>query len=121
VFAAHRGQLDLVTTLYDENTNTEANRLLAREILEHAALFSIKARDTAAFERFIAQLKSYYFDEHALPRSQREYLLLGLNLLNLLSQNRIAEFHVELEVHTLALRSIFKTSFFSFSFFTCVC
>ena len=34
----------------------------------------------------------------ALVKSDREFIVLGLNLLFLLSQNRIAEFHTELEV-----------------------
>ena len=32
-----------------------------------------------------------------LPLSEKQYSLLGLNLLNLLAQNRISEFHTELE------------------------
>lgn len=46
----------------------------------------------------MAQLKTYYFDyASALEESPFMYELLGLNLLCLLSQNRIAEFHMELE------------------------
>ena len=36
-------------------------------------------------------------DSARLPVSERHWLLVGLNLLRLLSQNRIAEFHTELE------------------------
>lgn len=47
----------------------------------------------------MAQLKSYYFDYQSnLPESTYKYQLLGLNLLFLLSQNRVAEFHTELEL-----------------------
>lgn len=35
--------------------------------------------------------------ESNLPESSRMYFLLGLNLVNLLSQNRISEFHTLLE------------------------
>ncbi|XP_053908872.1 26S proteasome non-ATPase regulatory subunit 8 [Cuculus canorus] len=46
----------------------------------------------------MAQLKCYYFDyKDALPDSACQQQLLGLNLLFLLSQNRVAEFHTELE------------------------
>merc|ERR1719152_82081 len=83
-------------------TPTEAQLqelLLAREILEHGALLSVKAMDIPAFERYVAQLKIYYSDcATTLPASQRQYPILGLNLLRLLAQNRIAEFHTELEL-----------------------
>jgi len=72
--------------------------LLAREILEHGALLSVKLMEIPAFERYVAQLKVYYSDFEALPSSQRQYPILGLNLLRLLAQNRIAEFHTELEL-----------------------
>lgn len=46
----------------------------------------------------MAQLKCYYFDyKEQLPESAYMHQLLGLNLLFLLSQNRVAEFHTELE------------------------
>jgi len=73
--------------------------LLAREILEHGALLSIKTMDISSFERYVAQLKIYYTDcASQLPESQRQFPILGLNLLRLLAQNRIAEFHTELEL-----------------------
>merc|ERR1712137_536993 len=73
--------------------------LLAREILEYGALLAIKAIDIPSFERQVAQLKTYYRDcASRLPESPRQYPILGLNLLRLLAQNRIAEFHTELEV-----------------------
>ncbi|KAI8621680.1 COP9 signalosome [Chytriomyces sp. MP71] len=73
--------------------------LLTREILEIGAEWSVKAKDIPSFERYISQLKTYYNDySTTLPPSQRQYPLLGLNLLRLLAQNRIAEFHSELEL-----------------------
>ena len=72
--------------------------LLAREILEHGALVSVRAMEIPAFERYVAQLKVYYSDVSSLALSQRQYPILGLNLLRLLAQNRIAEFHTELEL-----------------------
>jgi len=72
--------------------------LLAREVLEYGALISIKAVDIPAFERHVAQLKTYYNDCSLQPESQRRFPILGLNLLRLLAQNRIAEFHTELEL-----------------------
>jgi len=50
------------------------------------------------FERYLAQLQTYYHDySNKLPESAFKYQLLGLNLLCLLAQNRVAEFHTELE------------------------
>ena len=45
------------------------------------ALYSIASRDIPAFSRYIAQLKSYYFDYQNLPKSYFRSQLLGLNLL----------------------------------------
>jgi len=79
--------------------------LLAREILEHGALVSIKTMDIPSFERYVAQLKIFYTDCAAvLPESPKQYPILGLNLLRLLAQNRIAEFHTELELIPAALQ-----------------
>jgi 26S proteasome regulatory subunit N12 len=79
--------------------------LLAREILEHGALLSLKTMDNSSFERHVAQLKVYYNDCKHLPESPRQYPILGLNLLRLLAQNRIAEFHTELELIPLEQQS----------------
>lgn len=83
-------------------SNTIASKqelILARDILEIGVQWSIEAKDIPSFERYMAQLKCYYFDYHSqLPESSFKYQLLGLNLLFLLSQNRVAEFHTELEL-----------------------
>eukprot|EP00029_Vermamoeba_vermiformis_P007074 TRINITY_DN2950_c0_g1_i1.p1 TRINITY_DN2950_c0_g1~~TRINITY_DN2950_c0_g1_i1.p1 ORF type:complete len:260 (-),score=54.89 TRINITY_DN2950_c0_g1_i1:61-840(-) len=75
---------------------------LAREILETSALVSIKLQDETAFEKYIAQLKPFYYDYNKLlPQSERQYPILGLYLLHLLSKGASnAEFHSELEVIT---------------------
>lgn len=72
---------------------------IARDTLEIAAQCAIHKGDIPAFERALAQLKPFYFDlVNRLPESPYHYLLLGLNLLCLLSQNRLADFHTELEL-----------------------
>merc|ERR1719265_759388 len=74
-----------------------------RDILELGCLLSIKMKDLPGFERNIAQLKTYYSDyAGSLKASPRQDIVLGLNLLRLLTQNRIAEFHVELETLSAA-------------------
>ncbi|XP_066601192.1 26S proteasome non-ATPase regulatory subunit 8 [Prorops nasuta] len=78
---------------------TTMELLIARDILEIGAQYSIATEDIPSFERYMAQLKCYYFDYKSdLPESAFKYQLLGLNLLFLLSQNRVAEFHTELEL-----------------------
>lgn len=83
-------------------SNTNASKqelLLARDILEIGVQWSIASNNIPSFERYMAQLKCYYFDYNScLSESAFKYQLLGLNLLFLLSQNRVAEFHTELEL-----------------------
>ncbi|KAJ3046047.1 hypothetical protein HDV00_003796 [Rhizophlyctis rosea] len=72
---------------------------LTRDVLEIGALWSVRAKDIPAFERYFAQLKTYYNDYNdKIPPSQRLYTLLGLNLIRLLAQNKISDFHTELEL-----------------------
>ncbi|CAA3008685.1 26S proteasome non-ATPase regulatory subunit 8 homolog A-like [Olea europaea var. sylvestris] len=85
--------------LFEETPNAIHELTLARDIYEHAVVLSVKIEDLDAFERDFFQLKPYYTDACGrLPQSPQEYLILGLNLLRLLVQNRIAEFHTELEL-----------------------
>ncbi|CAG0899451.1 unnamed protein product [Cyprideis torosa] len=81
---------------YDESSKQVL--LIARDILEIGALWSVSMKDIPSFERYMAQLKSYYMDYSQLTESTYKYQLLGLNLLCLLSQNRVSEFHTELEL-----------------------
>jgi len=93
--------------------------LVARDILEIGAQWAIAKKDVETFERYMAQLKCYYLDYNYLyykdqvrdghkskyqkirddlPESAYRYQLLGLNLLRLLAQNKLADFHTELEL-----------------------
>ncbi|PAA76103.1 hypothetical protein BOX15_Mlig026115g2 [Macrostomum lignano] len=72
--------------------------LIARNTLEIGALHAISSENVATFERYLSQLKCYYFDyKGQLPQSPYEHELLGLNLLYLLCESRLADFHSELE------------------------
>jgi len=96
-----------------QTSNTEL--LMTREILEIGAFYSIERRDILSFERYVAQLGSYYRDyatQHALPDSPNRPHILGLSLLNLLSQNRLAEFHLQLQL--LDLKEIQTNKFLKF-------
>jgi len=88
-----------LTFLPVEGEATTEELLLARDILEIGVEWSIAKKDISSFERYISQLKCYYLDyKDRLPESAKLYPLFGLNLLFLLSQNRVAEFHTELEL-----------------------
>lgn len=62
------GKLKLSMTKFafaEQNKTTEETKqqlLISREILENAALWSVKQNDIPSFERYIAQLKTYYYD-----------------------------------------------------------
>jgi len=83
----------------EEVSASKQELLVARDILEIGAQWAIAKKDIEAFERYIAQLKCYYFDyKEDLPESAYRYQLLGLNLVRLLAQNKLADFHTELEL-----------------------
>ncbi|GMY04997.1 26S proteasome non-ATPase regulatory subunit 8 homolog A-like [Fagus crenata] len=85
--------------LFEDTPNAIQELSLARDTYEHAVVLSVKTEDQDAFERDFFQLKPYYTDAgNCLPPSPQEHPILGLNLLRLLVQNRIAEFHTELEL-----------------------
>ncbi|KAI8873248.1 hypothetical protein GQ42DRAFT_160675 [Ramicandelaber brevisporus] len=80
---------------------------LARDVLEVGAFWSIRAGDFDSFERYIVQLHRFYFEfasgagasgkGNVLTPSHRMHTLVGLDLLRLLAQGRIADFHTALE------------------------
>lgn len=105
-------KLAFLPILHSAEGVSKQELIVARDVLEIGALYSIETKDNASFERYLAQLKCYYFDYRCvlvdssffnfltfvfysseLPESAYKYQLLGLNLLCLLSQNRVSEFH----------------------------
>ncbi|GAA5924372.1 proteasome regulatory particle lid subunit RPN12 [Sporobolomyces koalae] len=74
----------------------------ARDIFEIGALHALESSDLASFERYLALLSSFYQDPRIVTAlsgspSSRQPAITALNLLRLLSLNRIAEFHTVLE------------------------
>ncbi len=71
---------------------------LARETYEQGALYSIRARNSDAFTRYVQQLAPFYeqLPAAAINPAERSKVT-GLYLLLLLTQSRYAEFHSELE------------------------
>ncbi|EPT02772.1 hypothetical protein FOMPIDRAFT_1159822 [Fomitopsis schrenkii] len=81
--------------------------VLARDVLEIGAFWSIRSRDIPSFDRYYSQLQTFYNDySSVLPPSPREYPIRGLYLIRLLTQNRIADFHTTLESLPLAADSL---------------
>jgi 26S proteasome regulatory subunit N12 len=92
-----QGSLTFLPT--QDSLATKQELVLARDVLEIGAQWAIAVRDVETFERYMAQLKCYYLDySEELPESSFKYQLLGLNLLRLLAQNKLADFHTELEL-----------------------
>jgi len=94
------------TPPFSQDQLPDIRRVLSvqREMLEFACFLSLYSKDVNAFERYITQLKVVYNDFATfMPVSQQQAPLLGLYLLCLLSQNRIADFHTEYELmcHTV--------------------
>jgi len=71
---------------------------IAINCLEMGVLLSVADEDLAAFARNISQLKSYYV--FGTKPSETKCKVLGLNLMYLLVENRLSEFHSELELLT---------------------
>lgn len=89
-------KLTLSQISFQQSELSASSLVHCRDVLEIGAFFSIETQRIDAFERYFSQLKVYYFDYRdipGLPESTNKYQLLGLNLLRLLSQNRLAEFH----------------------------
>lgn len=102
------------------------------DIFEIGALWSTRAKDIPSFDRYFSQLQVFYTDyryamtvglvilsDHwpsyssVLPPSKREYPIRGLNLIRLLTQNRIADFHTILESLPLSADQIAENSYIS--------
>jgi 26S proteasome regulatory subunit N12 len=72
--------------------------LLHRKAYEAIAEAAVSLRDAQGFSAAMKVLKVFYYDLGSLPESPLKWKMLGLELLALLSSNKIAEFHFELEL-----------------------
>lgn len=94
-------EFDSLPPLNLETESAELERALAREILEYAVLLAIKTQNKDAFQRNLSSLRPYYTGYGPkISESESKYTILGLNLLFLLVENRLADFHCELELLT---------------------
>ena len=72
--------------------------LLGQRSLEYAVLAAARRSDKSAFQRHVAQLKASYSDPQLAAQSEKRRTILGLHLLFLVTEHRLAEFHSELEL-----------------------
>jgi 26S proteasome regulatory subunit N12 len=92
-------KLQIFPPLDLSDIQVQADLQIARDGYEIAVLLSLHQNDLLSFERNFLQLKPYYYEfSVSLPQSPRRWPILGLHLLFLLAQSRIAEFHTELEL-----------------------
>lgn len=82
-------------------------------MLELSVLLAVEVQDGSAFDRNYLQLKTFNASNTGLALSERHFPIIGLYLLFLLSNHRIAEFHTELELIPLEFQA--NNQFVNFS------
>ena len=80
--------------------SSKLEKISAIDVLENAIILSINLGDKDLFARHISSLRTYYHDFGDDIQSNLKYTMIGLNLLYLLVENKLAEFHCELELLT---------------------
>uniref|UniRef100_A0A6U0XYY1 CSN8/PSMD8/EIF3K domain-containing protein n=1 Tax=Polytomella parva TaxID=51329 RepID=A0A6U0XYY1_9CHLO len=93
-------ELPALPPMFEYSPTQKEELLLARSVYEHAVILGIIRQDDSDLDRNFSLLFSFYEDTKrrgVLETSPQESVLQGLFLLELLVQNRIAEFHSELE------------------------
>lgn len=97
-------KFQLIPPFPQENLPTIQKHLaFARQTYELGAFLSIEQKDESSFERYVSLVKTYYNDyADLLQESEWKRPILGLHLMALLAQNRIAAFHTELELVPIA-------------------
>lgn len=93
-------EMDSLPPLSVFTPNAANERKFAQEVLEYAVLLSVNRRDKESFQRHITCLRPYYAtsQKSELPAADITITVIGLNLLFLLVENRLADFHCELEL-----------------------
>ena len=87
----------LKIAMLDLPIQDDVSRQLSIKALELGVLLMVADGDLDAFGRNVAQLKPLYAETATTGLGQKCHIL-GLNLMNLLVDNRLSEFHAELEL-----------------------
>lgn len=90
-------RLSITSVDFVASDNRVAELGAAINALEHFIVLAVRTADDDAFGRYFAQLRSYYAMTSP-ENTPGQPKVLGLNLLRLLVDNRLAEFHSELEL-----------------------
>lgn len=89
-------QLNLIRN--GHRLNSEQDLKTAMNGLEIGAQIAINIADLNMFDRVICQLKQYYLVKNIAKLSKKRQHLMGLYLMYLLTENRLGDFHVEIEL-----------------------
>eukprot|EP01067_Filipodium_phascolosomae_P001781 Filipodium_phascolosomae@DN213_c0_g1_i1.p1 len=82
--------------------------VIIRDMLELGVLLGIRTKDIRLFESSMTSLKPFYLDfEKDIPSSSRQYPMVGCYLLFLLTENRVGEFHTEVELWGVADKNLY--------------
>lgn len=92
---ANKTLAKLKIAMLDFPQGSNLHMTIAAEALEIGILLTVVDGDMDAFARNVAQVKPLYA---VLKSTPRKCHILGLNLMNLLVENRLSEFHAELEL-----------------------
>mmetsp|Transcript_10977 Transcript_10977/g.22378 ORF Transcript_10977/g.22378 Transcript_10977/m.22378 type:complete len:256 (+) Transcript_10977:380-1147(+) len=103
---------NLKIALLDADPTSDTTAQIATSALELGVLLSAADGDLDAFARNVSQLKPHYASASATAAaSSRKNHIIGLNLMHLLVDNRLSEFHSELELLSTAEASSPEISF----------
>ena len=84
------------------SANAKEELIVARHTLELGALMFVQAKDMVAFERYLQRLLPYYVRDSTLRAtmapSELEFQIIGLQLLHLIVEKRLSDFHLLLEL-----------------------
>lgn len=100
--------MDTLPPINASGPTAQRDRINAREVYENAVLHAINCGDKDEFQRYMSCLRPYYLSEGTNASSIRagaectKETFLGLKLLYLLVENRLSEFHSEIELLTEA-------------------
>jgi 26S proteasome regulatory subunit N12 len=105
--------LDSLPPLCQQTPAADQEREIFRHVLEYAVLLSVQLEDRSSFQRNVASLRPYYtqFGYGNLGSDSVTPIVLALNLLYFLVENRLADFHCELELLPEHLRQLPTVTF----------
>ena len=91
-------KLEYLPLLSSKTPPSEEQKSFAREGLQQAVLVSLGLKDMDSFSRHMSQLRPLYSIKEPCRPNDPKALVTGLYLMFLLVENRLAEFHSELEL-----------------------